>query len=130
MKTPSPLFLVQLGLLGLTAIGCGPKAAELGRTTPEEIRGVWVTNDPDYVGRKMEIMEEALLFYSEEHLFDPFVIRSIKVEPEADGPVYEIEHSGWESGSLTLSLKFRSADSTIVFKNQPTLIWRRQAAGY
>jgi hypothetical protein len=73
----------------------------------------------------MEIIEEALLFYTGEFGFDPYVIRSLRIEPEDDGTFFEIEHSGWEGGRLTLSFFFRSADSTIVFENQPSVVWRK-----
>jgi hypothetical protein len=129
MKKTSPVPFLLISFLVLAAAGCPSPAQELGRTAPVEIRGVWVCDDPDYAGRRLEILEEALLFYTEEWVFDPYIIRSIQVEQGSDGTSYLIEHSGWEGGSLNLSLYLRSSDSTIVFGNQPLTVWRKQPPG-
>ena len=128
MRKTNPVLFLLSALLVTSTAGCTSSGSEQGRTTPPELRGVWVCDNPDYAGRKMEILEEALIFHLGEGAYDPYVIRSIRVEPGIDGTSYHIEHSGWESGSLLLSFFFRSADSTIVFENQPLIVWRRQPA--
>jgi len=77
----------------------------------------------------MEILEEAFLFDVGEGAYEPYVIRDILIEEEADGTVYEFDYSGWEGGDLTFSFKYRHGDSTIVFKNQPRIVWRKKPPG-
>ena len=125
MRKNVPAILAISLALGTVATACGPEDTGPMRTVPEALRGVWVTDNRAYADRKMEILDEAVLFYTGGTVYEPYVVRSIEVEEQDDGTVYNIEHSGWESGSLMLSLKFRTADSTIVFTNQPTMVWRK-----
>ena len=129
MRRTSHVPVLLASLLVLTASPCSPPRSDQGRITPEEIRGVWVCDNPSYAGRDLEILEKALLFHTGDGDFDPYIIRSIQVEQRTDGTSYEIEHSGRESGSLTLSLLLRSADGTIVFENQPLMVWRKSPSG-
>ena len=124
---PAPILLASV--LVLTTASCSPSGSDPGRIAPEEIRGVWVCDNPTYAGRDLEILENALLFHLGDGNFDPYIIRNIVVEQKPDGTAYEIEHSGRESGSLTLSLLLRSADGTIVFENQPLMVWRKNPPG-
>ena len=119
----TPLLLCSLLLLAAAA--CRSSDDGVLTTTPQELRGFWISDKAEYAGRSMEILEEAILFHTGEYAFDPYIIRSIVVEPGNNGTGYEIEHSGWETGEMTLSLFFRTEDSTIVFRNQPLTIWRR-----
>jgi len=112
------------------AVNCSSEATEPGRTVPVNIRGVWVTDDPDYADQKLELMEEAVLFYTEERAFDPYIIKGIQVVVEEEGTAYEIQHSGWDGGDMVLSLFVRTGDTTLVFKNQPFRVWRRAAANH
>jgi len=129
MRQTRPVPILLASLLVLTAAACSPPESDPGRIAPEELQGVWVSDNPDYAGRDLEILENALLFHTGDGNIEPYIIRNIEVEQSADGTAYEIEHSGRESGSLTLSLLLRSADGTIVFENQPLMVWRRNPSG-
>ncbi|MCJ7630746.1 MAG: hypothetical protein MUO50_20400, partial [Longimicrobiales bacterium] len=61
----SSLILLFLGcILAASAIWCSPEPSDPSWTTPEEILGIWETDNPNYAGRTMEVFEEALLFYT------------------------------------------------------------------
>ena len=129
MKTPSSVSLLLTIFLAAAPTGCEPSDSRTVPLAPEEIQGVWITDDPAYADRKMEILEDGLLFHSAEFTFDPYTIQGVRIEPGYNGATYEIEHSGWESGTLTLSFFLRANDSTLVFRNQPLTVWRRDSAG-
>ena len=82
-----------LVLLGAAFASCGGGDGEPVRTTPEQIRGVWTTDDAAYADRRLEIMEEAVLFYTEEHAFDPYVIQDMRTIPEDKNTLYKINHN-------------------------------------
>jgi len=127
MRLNSPIPVHVVSFLALAVAGCGPSEAEPNTTTPEEIRGVWASDNANYAGRDMEILEEAFLFDTGDGAFEPYIIRGIVVEQEDDGTLYDFEYSGWEGGILNFSFKYRPGDSTIVFKNQPRIVWRRKS---
>lgn len=116
-------FLFGLGLL--SSVGCSPTDDEAERTTPETIQGIWTTEDERYADRRLEIMPAAILFYSDEREFEPYVIQELRVIPEEEAILYEIDHTGWEGGSMTLSLFVHPGDTTLVFRNQPFVVWKK-----
>jgi hypothetical protein len=121
-------FLTSLliGSFLFLANGCGPVATErLEKTAPEAIRGVWVTAEESYADRKLEGREDALLFYSEKNVYQPFSIEGVALEEMPDGTFYDIEHSGAEGGSMVFSVFLRQGDTTMVFRNQPLMVWRK-----
>ena len=75
---------------------CSSPAQEPINFTPLQIRGAWVTNDDRYAGKKLEFLEKAILIYTEEETFDPYLIKGIRIEPSAEGTAYEIDHFGPE----------------------------------
>ncbi len=113
----------------LAAMGCTSPWSELGRTTPEEIRGEWVCDAPAYADRSFEILEESLIFHTGGETFDIYLILSVRAKRENGTTFYEIDHTGEEGGDLMLPLVFRSADGTIVFQNQPEIVWSRSTTG-
>jgi len=118
------LFLGLLaGGLILGTPACSNEDEGPNRITAEEIRGVWESGDPRYADRKLEILSEALLFFVEGENFDPYIIHEITVEVEEDGTRHIIEHSGSEMGRMTISLFVHPGDSTLVFENQPEVMW-------
>ena len=116
---------VLLGAQAFTLIGCTSSNEEPVLTIPEIIQGVWVTDDPEYAGQRLELMEGALLFYIEEEEFDPYVVRNVQTIEEEVSTLYQIAHTGRDGGEMTLGLRLFHADSTLVFKNQPFRNWRK-----
>jgi hypothetical protein len=108
-----------------TLMGCASSDEEESLTVPEAIQGMWVTDDPEYAGQRLELMEGALLFYIEEEEFDPYVVRKVQTIEEEVSTLYQIAHTGRDGGEMTLGLRLIHADSTLVFKNQPFRIWRK-----
>jgi hypothetical protein len=121
--------IVLAGGLILGTAACSDSDSEASRIMPEATRGVWETNDARYADRKFEILDEALLFHTEARAFDPYLIHEIQTEVDEDGTRYIIEHSGAEMGSMTLTLFFYQGDSTLVFENQPFIVWRKVSSG-
>jgi hypothetical protein len=116
-------------LIGLGSMGCAEDGTGSLQTTPEAIRGVWTTEDAAYAGRWLEIQEGNVLFYTEEETLDPYVIQEVRVAAQDSGALYEIDHTSWEGGTLTLSIFVRAGDSTLVFENQPSRVWYKDREG-
>ena len=114
-----------VGTQVFSLVGCASSDEEGTRVVPEGIRGVWVTEDPEFEGQNLELMEEAILFYIEKQDFDPYAVRAVRAIPDEEGTLYEIDHASWEGGEITLSLRVYEGDSTLVFKNQPFRVWRK-----
>ncbi len=125
MTRTSLASLLLLGIPLLAGPGCSGGRSADNRITPEEIRGAWRTDAPGYADRGMEILEKALAFDVGGGDFTVQVIRSIETSPAPEGTDYEIEYRNREGGIFTLSFTYRPADTTIVFRNQPELIWVR-----
>jgi hypothetical protein len=115
--------------MALGIAGCESGEPESDRITPEGIRGEWATNDARYADRKLEILSEALLFYTGGRAFDPYIIHHIQTEPADDGTRYIIEHSGAEMGRMTTTFLVYPGDTALVFQNQPHVIWRKVDQG-
>jgi hypothetical protein len=111
--------------------GCNGGGGEdtTGSVTPEEIRGHWITDQPEYADRGLEIIEDALVFHTGEETFDLHMIREIRAETVDGGVEFELDHWGKEGVSMTFSFIYNPADTTIRFKNQPRVIWVRGGEG-
>jgi hypothetical protein len=98
---------------------------------PAEIQGSWVTSEPKYADRAFEILEESLIFHTGEGGFTLHQYRAISVDSDVEdvvGTLYEIEYLGPEGGLFTFSVVLRPADGTIIFLNQPDMVWTRGTA--
>lgn len=124
MSRATRMYIAFFACLALGVPGCSQEDSGPDKTIPEAIRGVWATDDPEYADQRLELMEGAVLFYTEERAFDPYIVRGIQTVAEEGGTAYEIAHSGWDGGEMILSLFVRTGDTTLVFKNQPFRVWR------
>lgn len=131
MKIPIaylPSILLGLGLLA--PVGCSPGEDVAELAVPESIQGIWTTDDERYADRRLELMPAAVLFYlGDEGDMEPYVVQELRVIPIDEGTLYEIDHTGREGGTMTLSLVVPPGDSTLFFRNQPQVVWRKTEDG-
>jgi hypothetical protein len=125
----------QLALLGgvlISVVACQESGGDVEVVVvPAEIQGSWVTSEPKYADRAFEILEESLIFHTGEGGWTLNKYRTISVETDVEdveGTLYQIEYLGPEGGLFTFSVVLRPADGTIIFLNQPDIIWTRGTA--
>jgi len=98
-------------------------------TVPEELVGVWVTKNPNYVDRPFEIKENTVVF--EQGLgyldFDVYPIASVK-KTESEGRTLYIIYYTLPSGKkFEFSFFYSAANGgEIRFKNQPAMVWTKK----
>ena len=98
---------------------------------PAEIQWSCVTSEPKYADRAFEIHEESLIFHTGEGTFTLHEYQSISADSDVEdveGTLYKIEYLGPEGGLYVFSVVLRPADSTIIFLNQPEIVWTRGTA--
>jgi len=98
-------------------------------TVPEELIGVWVTKDPNYVDRPFEIKKNTVIF--EQGLgyldFDVYPIAGVK-KTESEGQTLYIIYYTIPSGKkFEFSFFYSAANGgEIRFKNQPEMLWTKK----
>ena len=96
---------------------------------PEELIGVWVTKDPNYLDRPFEIKKNTIIF--EQGLgyldFDVYPIAGVK-KTESEGQTLYIIYYTIPSGKkFEFSFYYSPANGgEIRFKNQPEMLWTKK----
>ena len=98
-------------------------------TVPEELIGVWVTDDPKYADHPFEIKKETLIFEQGQGYldFDVFPIANLE-KTDADGNTLYIIHYVLPAGKkFEFSFYYASAEGGVIrFKNQPEMKWTKK----
>ena len=98
-------------------------------TVPEELIGVWVTDDPKYVDHPFEIKKETLIFEQGQGYLDFDVFPIVDLEKtDADGDTLYIIHYLLPVGKkFEFSFYYASAEGGVIrFKNQPDMKWTKK----
>jgi len=96
---------------------------------PEELIGIWVTKDPNYLDRPFEIKKNTVIF--EQGLgyldFDVYPIVGVKkTEPEGK-TLYIIYYTIPSGKKFEFSFYYSAANGgEIRFKNQPEMLWTKK----
>lgn len=96
---------------------------------PPEIRGLWITNDPRYDDRALELQADAVVF----HTGGIFGISAHHIrqgrrrDGNRPGTLYELRYRSDSPAVLyTFAFYYRSEDGgKIRFENQPGIVWSR-----
>ena len=98
-------------------------------TVPEELIGVWVTDDPKYADHPFEIKKETLIFEQGQGYldFDVFPIVGLE-ETDAGGNTLYVIHYVLPAGNkFEFSFYYASAEGGVIrFKNQPEMKWTKK----
>ncbi|NIQ91504.1 MAG: hypothetical protein GWN93_21845 [Deltaproteobacteria bacterium] len=98
-------------------------------TVPEELIGVWVTDDPKYADHPFEIKKETLIFEQGQGYLDFDVFPIVNLEKtDADGNTLYIIHYVLPAGKkFEFSFYYASAEGGVIrFKNQPEMKWTKK----
>ena len=98
-------------------------------TVPEELIGVWVTDDPKYVDHPFEIKKETLIFEQGQGYLDFDVFPIVGLEKTAaDGSTLYIIHYVLPAGKkFEFSFYYAASEGGVIrFKNQPEMKWTKK----
>ncbi|MGD8255448.1 MAG: hypothetical protein PVJ11_09385 [Syntrophobacterales bacterium] len=98
-------------------------------TVPEELIGVWVTEDPKYAEHPFEIKKETLIFEQGQGYLDFDVFPIVGLEKtDADGDTLYIIYYVLPAGKkFEFSFYYASAEGGVIrFKNQPEMKWTKK----
>ncbi len=91
---------------------------------PEEVRGVWVTDEPRYADRAFQLDADMVIFDTGESLA-VHPLQAIDTTRSAEGTLLELRYRS-EGLLYAFDLFYRTdTETTIRFKNQPEITWRR-----
>jgi hypothetical protein len=96
---------------------------------PEELIGVWVTDDPNYFDRPFEITKSTVIFEQGLGYFDfhVFPIWGVKKGDSEEAPLYIIYYTSSSGRKFEFSFYYTSANGgEIRFKNQPEMKWTKK----
>jgi hypothetical protein len=98
-------------------------------TVPEELIGVWVTDDPKYVDYPFEIKKDTLIFEQALGYFDFDVFPIVNVEKsDTDGDALYIIYYLLPAGrKFEFSFYYTPTEGGVIrFKNQPEMKWTKK----
>ena len=98
-------------------------------TVPEELIGVWVTDDQKYLDHPFEIKRDTLIFEQGLGYFDFDVFPIVDLEKtDADGNTLYIIHYLIPAGrKFEFSFYYAATEGGVIrFKNQPEMKWTKK----
>ncbi|MGD8687876.1 MAG: hypothetical protein PVH15_13975 [Syntrophobacterales bacterium] len=98
-------------------------------TVPDELIGVWVTEDPKYADHPFEIKKETLIFEQGQGYLDFDVFPIVGLEKtDTDGDTLYIIYYVLPAGKkFEFSFYYASAEGGVIrFKNQPEMKWTKK----
>jgi hypothetical protein len=128
--TPKPRYrhklVTALSLLTLVMAGVdfAPKLAG-SDAVPTELIGSWMTDEPGYEGRYLELTPDALILRASAREGTAYTVRRVQRRQTTQGSAYVITAYSELSGDLTLTLEYREAGHTIAQGKPTRVLWRR-----
>jgi hypothetical protein len=111
--------------MAIIAIDCG-----ILTTPSDELVGIWKASDVRYNGTYFEIDKKAITFHTKEGSIESFTIMKIekKTRPDEEWMQYTIYYRNRDLQKVEFSFFFLSSQNGVIrFKNQPSLVWRKEA---
>ena len=96
---------------------------------PDELLGTWTTDNERYADRALQFTESSILFHTGPGKFElaGFGIVDIQVEELDNGRrTYDVGYAE-ETGVTRFELDYEPIREIVQLKNQPLVIWTRQA---
>lgn len=121
LRDKGVLFLIVL-MFSITA-SCAKISA-----SPKELIGIWKASDIRYRGTSFEIKKDAITFQDKNGDKNSYSIIEIKREflPDKKWALYTLCYLDNNLKKMEFPFYFRSSDEGMIrFKNQPSLIWKK-----
>jgi hypothetical protein len=108
------------------------QACQCGNTdmVPDELIGVWTTDEPKYIDSCLEITRETIVFKTGENYFDKNTVTDIDRLVDKERISYKISYENAQGDDYELYLYYyKSGNQDIVrFKNQKQIDWKKGRA--
>jgi len=128
LPKPAPLrkyaFFFSIGLLTVILVlrSWHSSATEV----PQELQGLWVTSDPAYRDRSLEISQVTITFGTGNATESTGFIQKCEVSAGDPETAYTILYSG-DDGEAKLSLTYNVVTKELHLKNQRSIAWHKSA---
>jgi hypothetical protein len=122
-KQPKNLIKYLAVLCAIITINCGKIT-----TASDELTGIWKPSDIRYSGSYFEIKKKAIIFQTKDGDSHSYTIMEIKKEllKDKDWVQYTIFYQDIDFRKVEFPFYFRSSDRGVIrFKNQPSLVWKK-----
>lgn len=116
------LLLTALSLVAIGTPGCTqPEPAEI----PEELIGVWVTDDQRYEGRFLKLEARTIHFGigGDQATENPII--DVETIQEEGTSIYRIHYLSPEGLEYSQTLNYDPESEEIRYKNRPSVVWKR-----
>ncbi len=116
------LFLTVLSVMSGALVGC---AAQEPGQVPDELIGVWVTDDLRYQGRFLKLEPRTIHFGMGGDQASENPIIDVETIQEEGTSIYRIRYLSPEGLEYTQSLYYEPKSEEIRYKNRPSVVWKR-----
>ncbi len=117
--------LIPCSALLFLAASCAPPAPP---SVPAELVGTWATEARKYADRKLEIWDDAVIFYTGARWkeFTVHRIQSVQtVEGASEGTLFSLYYAGLDDTVDRFSFYFDGSTGVLRFENQRSIEWRK-----
>ena len=118
------LILALVSVICGVVSGCAPQEPT---EVPEELIGVWITDDPRFEERFLKLEKRAIHFgLGGDQATESPVIDVEELPTAEDGTtIYRIRYVSPEGLEYTQSLYYHRGNAEIRYRNRPSVVWRR-----
>ena len=96
---------------------------------PDNLVGVWRTNDPRYRGRSMDLGKDTAVISTGVEKPSVESVESVKVQPAGEETTYTIQCHTSQGARHLLTLRFSPrGDGELWFSHQQSIVWKRRPA--
>jgi len=120
-----PLTAALVGTLLAALAGCGREPV----TLPEELCGRWITDDPKYAGRYLELSNETLRFGNGDEVIEESAVVRIERSGEGADFHYDVTYTDANGDESVFSFIQQVRRGTIRIAHSPQRLWRRSREG-
>jgi hypothetical protein len=94
---------------------------------PEELIGEWVTSEPRYKNRVLQITKEGIVFFTSPGYVDANTVIRVRASSENGETLYEIRYKNDKGENYTIALYLvrKPKGNVIRLKNQPNFEWTK-----
>lgn len=125
------LVMGTLALGALLLLGACEDRGPQEVRVPEDLRGRWVTDDPDYADRAFEITDAELIFHQGDGLSTTDSIHALEIGSvtKSSDVLYEFYYPRGAEDLYRFAVRYDPASRLVVLHNQPEVVWRKAGAG-
>ena len=118
------LLVVLATISGVLVVGC---ATEEPVPVPDELIGVWVTDDVRYEGRFLKLEAQKIHFGLGGDQASENPIINVETTREDGKSIYRIHYLSPEGLEYSQTLYYEPSSGEMRYKNRPSVVWKKVA---